>query len=210
MKRRIITVLIFLLRGALINVAAAWGACLANLYGDISEIEPDAVASLWSRYAPPHWPAPDSNYNGGERAESFLRTFLRTGPHKPVAASDTGPDAYFVHSVNVGWPLRSLEGGDAFTVAYSEVNKDYLTNIYIWGRPDRDEVWFPIGVIWPGVVINTLFYAAILWILIRGPFVLRRYLRKKRGLCSACGYPRGKSSVCSECGAQLVDASSTA
>ena len=32
-----------------------------------------------------------------------------------------------------------------------------------------------------------------------GPFALRRYIRRKRGLCPKCGYPIGKSSVFTEC-----------
>ena len=202
MKRRIITILIFLLLGALINVVVAWGACLVNLRSDTSKIEPEAVPTLWSRYAPPHWPAPGNNYDRGERAESFLRTFLRTGPHKPVAAPDIGPDLYYVHSVDVGWPLRSLEGGDAFTVADAVIDRDYTTNLYIWGRPDRDEVWFPFGVIWPGFAIDTIFYAAILWLLTLGPFATRRLIRRKRGRCIKCDYDlRGDfSGGCPECG----------
>ena len=51
--------------------------------------------------------------------------------------------------------------------------------------------------------LNTLFYAAVLWLLIPGPFALRRFVRVKRGLCPACAYPRGESDVCSECGKAL-------
>ncbi len=36
-----------------------------------------------------------------------------------------------------------------------------------------------------------------------GPFALRRFIRRKRGLCPACGYPTGESAVCSECGKVL-------
>ncbi len=61
----------------------------------------------------------------------------------------------------------------------------------------------PLGVIWPGFALNTLFYAAILWALIPGPFALRRYLRLRRGLCPKCAYPMGESAVCTECGRPL-------
>ncbi len=58
----------------------------------------------------------------------------------------------------------------------------------------------PLQPIWPGFAINTLFYAAVLWLLIPGPFALRRFIRVKRGLCPACAYRIGESAVCSECG----------
>ena len=58
----------------------------------------------------------------------------------------------------------------------------------------------PLCPIWPGFAVNTVFYAAILWLLICGPFMLRGFIRIRRGLCPACAYPRGESLVCSECG----------
>ncbi len=62
----------------------------------------------------------------------------------------------------------------------------------------------PLAPLWPGFAINTLFYAAILWLLIPGPFALRRFLRVRRGLCPKCAYPMGESAVCTECGGALV------
>ncbi len=61
----------------------------------------------------------------------------------------------------------------------------------------------PLHPIWPGFAINTLFYAAILWLLLPGPFALRRFLRLRRGLCPKCAYPMGESVVCTECGGAL-------
>ncbi len=37
-----------------------------------------------------------------------------------------------------------------------------------------------------------------------GPFVLRRFLRVRRGLCPKCAYPIGESLVCTECGGALA------
>ena len=34
--------------------------------------------------------------------------------------------------------------------------------------------------IWPGFAINTIFFAATLWLLVCGPFALRRHIRRKR------------------------------
>jgi len=59
---------------------------------------------------------------------------------------------------------------------------------------------FPYSPLFPGFAINTVFYAAILWVLFAFPFALRRRRRIKRGLCVGCGYPVGLSQVCSECG----------
>lgn len=47
---------------------------------------------------------------------------------------------------------------------------------------------FPLAPIWPGFAINTLWYATILWLLISGPLVLPRLIRRKRGHYIKCGY----------------------
>ncbi len=61
----------------------------------------------------------------------------------------------------------------------------------------------PLRPIWPGFAINSVFYAAILWLLTLGPFTARRFIRRRRGLCIKCGYDlRGaEHEVCPECGA---------
>ena len=74
-------------------------------------------------------------------------------------------------------------------------------------RPIRPAITrvLPLGIIWTGFAINTIFYAAILailWALWSSPFVVRRIIRRKRGLCIKCGYDlRGSSGgMCPECG----------
>ncbi len=62
----------------------------------------------------------------------------------------------------------------------------------------------PYRPIWPGFAVNTIFYAAALWLLIPGPFAVRRFLRLRRGLCPKCAYPMGESAVCTECGGALA------
>ena len=67
----------------------------------------------------------------------------------------------------------------------------------------------PLRPILPGFAINTIFYAAILWILMLGPVTARRMIRRKRGRCIKCGYDlRGTSGgggeVCPECGATIL------
>jgi hypothetical protein len=61
----------------------------------------------------------------------------------------------------------------------------------------------PLAIVWPGFAVNSIFYAPLLWTLISGPYTLRRFLRRRHGLCPACRYPIGESSVCTECGKPL-------
>jgi hypothetical protein len=69
---------------------------------------------------------------------------------------------------------------------------------------DRSSVYLPLRPLWPGFAINTIFYAAILWVLFFAPGAVRRTIRRRRGLCPACAYPIGTSSVCTECGTRLL------
>lgn len=55
-------------------------------------------------------------------------------------------------------------------------------------------------VCWPGMLINWLFYALVIIVVVRGPAALRRFYRRRRHRCLMCGYPVGEASRCSECG----------
>ncbi len=61
----------------------------------------------------------------------------------------------------------------------------------------------PLNILWGGFILDTTAYMVILWLLIPGPFALRRFLRLRRGLCPKCAYPMGESAVCTECGKAL-------
>ncbi len=139
MKRPLLTILLFLLLGAVANVAVAWG------------LGTWTVKVLSSRVNP----------------QPFAQPLIYTG------------------TFAVGWPANSLD--------------------YTWAS-NEFPAYSSLRPIWPGCAINTVFYATVLWLLIPGPFALRRFIRRKRGQCPACGYPAGESAVCSECGKELPNA----
>ncbi len=168
MRRHLILILIFLLAGAVVNVAVAWGCAIQGWSGPTD-----------LRFA-------DGNYRG-----------VRAGWVLTLQSSD----AEWIFEAMSGWPMlamnyRSTDGGRAGGTIVADVitiNKRTVLG------PDA----FPLRPIWPGFAANTVFYAAILWLLIPGPFVLRRFVRQRRGLCPACAYPMGLSSTCTECGKPL-------
>lgn len=66
-----------------------------------------------------------------------------------------------------------------------------------------DRFALPLLPLWPGFLINTLFYALLLCIAWRLPGVLRRAVRRRRGRCVGCGYDRDgldPGAACPECG----------
>jgi hypothetical protein len=110
--------------------------------------------------------------------------------------------------VGSGWPLRSLRAelsgviwNDRILHRFDSEGGYIETSLAPW--PENFPRVLPLHPIWPGLFVNTLFYAAILWSLIPGSFALRRLIRRRRGLCPACAYPMGEVAVCSECGEPL-------
>ena len=110
---------------------------------------------------------------------------------------------HFAHKVQAGWPARCLEAG---WWKNTERRTSYVNAVPIY-LPDNDLVvpfadFIPFGVKWLGWSINTLFYAALSWMLFFGPASLRRVVRRRKGRCVRCGYDlRGSGGAkCPECG----------
>lgn len=63
----------------------------------------------------------------------------------------------------------------------------------------------PIEAVWPGLILNTLFFAVILWLLWSALFAARRIIRRNRGRCIKCGYNLShvEHEVCPECGVEV-------
>ena len=94
-------------------------------------------------------------------------------------------------------PVRSIRVSSGITTG--AIDPSWIHGPDTRGLPRA----LPLRPIPRGFAINTIFYAVLLWLLICGPFALRRFLRVNRGLCVKCGYPRGELPVCTECGAEL-------
>ncbi len=87
---------------------------------------------------------------------------------------------YFTHGDQTVEELRSNPGSMTYTtLPYRGIALETGA-----GQTLPVERVLPLGMIWPGFAVNTLFFAAILWLLIPGPFVLRRFIRRRRGLPS--------------------------
>ena len=247
MKRRLFKLVVFLLFGAVVNVAVAWGIAICpvdreswfgrvypgfqyyeqylsdrHLYllttvnilpgqldlsqmvsessiyrlnfipEPISEADFRALVPTWSRFAAiepleelanryhsDHELVSYDEYASGWPAYS-LRFF---GPFYVIPAG----------SGNVSYDSR-MTGYFHFTLPYKMVERGYGSDL-------------PFLPIWPGFAINTVFYAAVLWLLTLGPITARRMIRKKRGHCIKCGYDlRGDFSAgCPECGWRRED-----
>ncbi len=187
MKRRLLTIAIFLLAGAVVNVAVAWGCSVFSPLW--SEVGHDCTYGGVLVVPLENLPAPsgqDPSDLGGSAFEVFHMTLFRAG-----------------------LPVRSLTGhiSERWTLpaTTSPTGRQPATYSGLWSLPRRIGPGLPhvpLIPVWPGFAVNTLFYAAVLWLLIPGPFALRRLIRLKHGLCPACAYDlrHGEHDACPECG----------
>ena len=198
-KQLLLKLGVFLLLGAIVNVAVAWGiAVVAPLRVSIDHggvFEPattpewdtfvlakggvvliDAVASVGEvRTGPnPFPPAPKWSIAASAPEESLARTGAR------------------VQEIAYGWPSISM----------------YSRSVMPWFAY-AESVTLPSRGIWPGFAINTIFYAALLWVLWIAPGKIRRLVRIRRGCCPACGFIIApgtcSNGLCSECGVALPE-----
>ncbi len=235
MKRRLLTLAIFLLLGAVVNVAVAWGCATWSSLKLVSRPwvgQPTEVDQrLWQQVVPAG-AAPRARAlwrSRGFGCDSLMIFGDRSG--EAFLREDPSGQVNFSFSVNAkmdratlvrsGWPWRS-GAGERWDLGISLMtpipmlgykvttwrDADLQTSAVSFDRP----TWLggssfrllPLRPIWPGFAFNTLFYATILWPLICGPFVLRRHIRRKRGLCVSCGYDlrHAEHEACPECGAR--------
>ncbi|MCC6907956.1 MAG: hypothetical protein IT430_08465 [Phycisphaerales bacterium] len=136
------------------------------------------------------------------RPPSWLRP-EKVAP-RPFPSGVQAPSLSIGIEVGCGWPWRSAsyfgrwpwpDRGE-FEVEDGLVVENMQSSRTITPRV------IPLRIIWPGAIINTLLYVAVLFV----PFTLvpitRHHLRRRAGRCTACGYDlRGAAHpVCPECG----------
>jgi hypothetical protein len=130
-----------------------------------------------------------------------------------------------IHTHSCGFPVRALRGRRIESLNFrlfmdgTRTNRNASVKFefaipldgvihFTQGRDnyslDKAQKLLPLRPIWPGFVINTLFYATILWVMWFVSRKVKRTLRGRRGVCQACSYPIGTSPVCTECGANLL------
>ncbi len=191
MIRRLFTLALFLLLGTVLNVAVAWGCAILSpgWFGERTSLE-DCVR-IWEAYAPadaPSFEGPQSDYVGIGVMDSSAYVRVPAGILR-------------VGETRAGLPLKSMRGGGAWIPP--------ADMLYRWSiRVPIGHFSVPYRPIMVGFFLNTLFYATLLWLFIFAAYALRRLIRRKRGLCVACGYDmrHADHAACPECGAALATA----
>jgi hypothetical protein len=192
--------LLLLVGGAIVNVAVAWGF---TRYGSFSKATKLGETQVFDAFTVRAMLQPSRRLDGHSQSGHGLHMTEAA----VFAESENGGEGAYLMLFDAGWPMTSLRAewrgvGPIRTLdasihlhAGKETSRQARDGQYFSGH-----FVYPTTPIWPGFAINTLFYAAILWMLFAAPFALRQRSRIKRGLCPACAYPVGESPICTECG----------
>ena len=216
MKRRTLKLSLFLLLGAILNVVLTWLLVMRSPWS-WDHVPGKEIDTGFFHYDGWEWvftvrQTPDFR----ETLVRPLRTRFMSEPEEtrpPIQAALpvwNGIDrTNMIYVYEFGWPCLSLRYavgylGDWDKVHWLVVHGGYRPSSFNQGtgsiRERRALAALPLIPIWPGFAINTIFYAAVLWLPVAGLGALRRRRRIKHGLCPACAYPVGDSAVCTECG----------
>jgi len=188
--------------GVVTTVGVAWGLAALCVWGTEDSTQP-GWTRLWSSRRPQgvtelpaHWTS----------SESFGATTYIGVSSSPVVAR--------LHWITCGWPRASLEGGEwrigdpQFAGRAVEFVPDGVIGSAHDRLPARNNHvrlgLLPLRPIFPGFLVNTLFYSGVWFGIFFGVATLRRALRKKRGRCVKCSYDLrgapGDVKGCPECG----------
>jgi hypothetical protein len=196
----------FILVGAAITVLIAWTLALADLPGPSKPLRPETLAPIW----------PDTPPAGWAPAESCVQTRQWWGD---TVYADDGKLTLAMQVERVGLPLRALAStqvldgrGPRGPGVFNEVLglSPWQVGIRPSWRPLRrigptfyHTCILGIRPIWPGLALNTLFYAGLAWGLWQVPLDIRRRRRRRMNRCVKCGYDRAgiaADAKCPECG----------
>src|SRR4029450_13018876 len=188
MKRIALKPVLFLLLGAIINVAVAWGCVLwprsEQLTRRMAPPPTEAELAWWQRSAPrgmivPKEAIPLRGF-GYEHAELYA-----SGPTVNLGGSSTILMSQS-RSLRVGFPLRSLYG-EAHYIPDEQISDGKRVETWTFDLPENwRQFWpnqlgrLPLYPLWLGFAVNTGVYAAILWPLTAVPGFVRRRIRAHR------------------------------
>lgn len=177
--------------------APIWDASAARPENG-TERMPDVPESLWNRT--PWWDTVCVVWPSDRPAQ------FGTASEQTASSSPTGKR--YVVVTRVGVPCRCFADWAVDPACASSATP----NLSSYGRwqisaSGRQSRFLSLMPLWPGLALNTLFYAAfggaIWWSL----HAVRRRLRVLRGRCSSCAYDRvglAEGAVCPECGRAVI------
>lgn len=207
----------FAVAGLALSIAAAWLASIASrvTHSSMHSLRNDAQRLATSRVLGGRVRVPD---------DWTVRTWLeRSGPglrHDTVSECEwvgsalmwsdaTSPNRTMIR-FSAGWPFPALQltlwdAGPAIALhAPAALWRDGVSIPRLSSGTGGSGVLnprrLPLRPLWIGLAADTLFWSASAWALSAARHAWIRRLRRRRGQCALCGYPRGGLPKCPECG----------
>lgn len=197
MIRRLLIIAIFLLLGAVLNVAVAWACAQGHTdYMNIKEHAPSFDdLRWWTALAPDGFPLRPV---GVADSYGFGVTHALLWELEAEVHHTLGDNA---GRFRAGLPMRSMERTVWVERSKRLVVEQNSARIPLWWS--ANDVLLPLRPLWLAFAVNSLFYAIVAGSVLASIVALRRVIRRKRGLCVACGYDlrHADHAACPECGA---------
>ncbi len=200
---------IFLLLGAIVNVAVAWGCVIWLPIGKSAATTKGSMN--WLASVPKGWP----EHASFTRYQRFGLTEWAQGA-QPPEGGDRMIRSLGQWVMEAGLPFRSMflvrnqtyRWGQFPSSISARRPASIAEGLEIpawvpWCGLNRYGRYLPTQIAWLGFAANTVAYGGVAWFAACIPVAIRRRTRSERGLCISCGYPRGTSPVCTECGEPL-------
>jgi len=185
MKWWIIRISLLLILGVVTTLGVAWGLAFGDWPTEQvdSESAPREFWAWWRAHVPTDW----AIHPGGFATFASHACEVRLGTeYSEGESASRGTLGNNATQFLVGWPCRSMSGGMLVDRSTREVQ--LKAAMYVEGFWFVPNARLPLRPIFPGFLINTLFYAAMWFGIFFGVATLRRLVRKKRGRCVKCGY----------------------
>ena len=215
MKRRLTKLVVFVLLGAIVNVAVAWGCALwldirkgmSTVYRGPDLHDRRSIETLWvvrssrpgalglsagrgtSHSSPPNLLKQRSELLVPNWARAQLFTWWSDGPTQQN-------ESYYGELDARGWPMLSFWSVPGFMLPDPKLPSTppeggFRLPMQWTTEHDRQYLrpsTLPYRPIWLGIALNTIFYVAIRWLRTIGQDTARRVNRRKRGQCIKCCY----------------------
>lgn len=172
----------------------------------------------------PAWIVRESNLALAAHEHRIRQARQREAEGKPAdpsgaTAEQMDNDFFGAMIEGFGWPMVATSRYMVFPAVFDPATQPTpLTNGVTLSPRERsflrsESDVLAISPVWPGFLVNTLFFASIYALLAIGPFVLIRRRRLKRNHCCNCNYNLAglaTGAACPECGTSAPHSASPA
>jgi len=196
MTPRALTTLLFFLLGVIVSIAVSWACALWSPQNEFGSARQIPAPSSWPSYLRPcNWPSPETAERLADQGPGVSIIDISGGVFHvsgDMLEEERATPYVSLHVYRFGLPARALQwhghgalGPHAPLLASrardaAGLRRGLECPAFLPVSGDRAARRLPIIPIWSGLIIDAVLYGVILWLLIRGPFVLRRRIRPER------------------------------